>query len=52
MSRFRSTIMSCSSAARSRTRGGPALDSLRLLTPNWQSRLPDHAYEGPDPTAS
>jgi putative flavoprotein involved in K+ transport len=24
-------------------------DSLRLLTPNWQSRLPDHHYEGPDP---
>ena len=24
-------------------------DSLRLLTPNWQSRLPGHFYEGPDP---
>jgi putative flavoprotein involved in K+ transport len=24
-------------------------DSLRLLTPNWQSRLPGHGYEGPDP---
>jgi putative flavoprotein involved in K+ transport len=24
-------------------------DSLRLLTPNWQSRLPDHRYVGPDP---
>jgi putative flavoprotein involved in K+ transport len=24
-------------------------DSLRLLTPNWLSRLPDHRYEGPDP---
>ena len=24
-------------------------DSLRLLTPNWQSRLPGHPYEGPDP---
>ncbi len=24
-------------------------DSLRLLTPNWQSRLPGHAYPGPDP---
>ena len=24
-------------------------DSLRLLTPNWQSRLPDHHYDGPDP---
>jgi putative flavoprotein involved in K+ transport len=24
-------------------------DSLRLLTPNWQSRLPGHRYEGPDP---
>jgi putative flavoprotein involved in K+ transport len=24
-------------------------DSLRLLTPNWQSRLPGYRYEGPDP---
>lgn len=24
-------------------------DSLRLLTPNWQSRLPGHAYRGNDP---
>jgi putative flavoprotein involved in K+ transport len=24
-------------------------DSLRLLTPNWQSRLPGIHYEGPDP---
>ena len=24
-------------------------DSLRLLTPNWQSRLPDYQYEGDDP---
>ena len=24
-------------------------DSLRLLTPNWLSRLPGHGYEGPDP---
>jgi putative flavoprotein involved in K+ transport len=24
-------------------------DSLRLLTPNWQSRLPGHSYGGPDP---
>ena len=23
--------------------------SLRLLTPNWQTRLPAHRYEGPDP---
>jgi len=23
--------------------------SLRLLTPNWQSRLPGFAYDGPDP---
>lgn len=23
-------------------------DSLRLLTPNWQSRLPGYEYEGPD----
>ena len=24
-------------------------DSLRLLTPNWQSRLPGFGYDGPDP---
>ncbi len=24
-------------------------DSLRLLTPNWQSRLPGHRYDGPEP---
>ena len=24
-------------------------DSLRLLTPNWQSRLPDYSYDGADP---
>jgi putative flavoprotein involved in K+ transport len=24
-------------------------DSLRLLTPNWQSRLPGHGYEGDHP---
>jgi putative flavoprotein involved in K+ transport len=24
-------------------------DSLRLLTPNWQSRLPGYRYSGPDP---
>jgi len=24
-------------------------DSLRLLTPNWQSRLPSYRYEGADP---
>ena len=24
-------------------------DSLRLLTPNWQNRLPGHGYEGDDP---
>ena len=24
-------------------------DSLRLLTPNWQSRLPGFHYTGPDP---
>ena len=24
-------------------------DSLRLLTPNWQSRLPGCGYDGPDP---
>jgi len=26
-------------------------DSLRLLTPNWQSRLPGYGYEGSDPDA-
>src|SRR5690242_15394810 len=24
-------------------------DSLRLLTPNWMTRLPGHAYQGDDP---
>ncbi len=24
-------------------------DSLRLLTPNWMTRLPDFRYDGPDP---
>jgi putative flavoprotein involved in K+ transport len=24
-------------------------DSLRMLTPNWQSRLPGYRYSGPDP---
>src|ERR1700760_4496165 len=24
-------------------------DSLRLLTPNWQSRLPGYGYHGQDP---
>ena len=24
-------------------------DSLRLLTPNWMTRLPGHAYSGPEP---
>ena len=24
-------------------------DSLRLLTPNWMTRLPGHTYAGPDP---
>ena len=24
-------------------------DSLRLLTPNWLTRLPGFAYDGPDP---
>jgi putative flavoprotein involved in K+ transport len=24
-------------------------DSLRLLTPNWQSRLPGYVYDGDDP---
>jgi putative flavoprotein involved in K+ transport len=31
-----------------RWRGG-SWDSLRLLTPNWQSRLPGFRYEGPEP---
>jgi putative flavoprotein involved in K+ transport len=26
-----------------------AWQSLRLLTPNWMSRLPGHSYRGPDP---
>ena len=26
-------------------------ESLRLLTPNWQSRLPGFRYDGPDPDA-
>jgi putative flavoprotein involved in K+ transport len=25
-------------------------DSLRLLTPNWMTRLPGYQYDGPDPT--
>lgn len=25
-------------------------DSLRLLTPNWMTRLPGHAYQGDDPS--
>ena len=42
--------MWCSSAARSRIRGArERWDSLRLLTPNWQSRLPGFGYEGDDP---
>src|SRR4051794_3701159 len=24
-------------------------DSLRMLTPNWMTRLPGHRYLGPDP---
>ena len=32
------------------TRGGPSAGTaLRLLTPNWLSRLPGFAYEGEDP---
>ena len=27
-------------------------DSLRLLTPNWMSRLPGYGYEGNDRTAT
>ena len=39
-----------SSAARWPTRGRrERWDSLRLLTPNWQSRLPGYGYEGDDP---
>src|ERR1700721_38675 len=26
-------------------------DSLRLLTPNWQSRLPGYSYQGDEPGA-
>src|SRR3712207_511426 len=28
---------------------GERWDSLRLLTPNWMSRLPGWSYRGPDP---
>jgi putative flavoprotein involved in K+ transport len=28
---------------------GERWDSLRLLTPNWQTRLPGFRYQGPDP---
>ena len=28
---------------------GQTWESLRLLTPNWASRLPGWSYEGPDP---
>jgi putative flavoprotein involved in K+ transport len=31
------------------THGGPNAGLLRLLTPNWQSRLPGYDYEGNDP---
>jgi putative flavoprotein involved in K+ transport len=24
-------------------------DAFRLLSPNWQTRLPGHRYQGPDP---
>ena len=42
--------MSSSSAARWRTPGATQRwDSLRLLTPNWMTRLPGHAYPGDDP---
>jgi putative flavoprotein involved in K+ transport len=27
-------------------------DSLRLLTPNWMTRLPGSSYAGPTPTGS
>ncbi len=27
-------------------------NSLRLLTPNWMTRLPGWAYDGPTPTGS
>src|SRR5262245_32678540 len=33
-------------AERWRTHGW---DSLRLLTPNWMTRLPGFTYDGPDP---
>ena len=41
---------SCSSAEASPSAGPPSpWESLRLLTPNWLSRLPGHRYTGPDP---
>ncbi len=41
---------SCSSAGRSAERWrSERWDSLRLLTPNWMSRLPGWSYAGPDP---
>jgi cation diffusion facilitator CzcD-associated flavoprotein CzcO len=27
-------------------------DSLRLLSPNWHTRLPGFRYDGPNPTAT
>ena len=42
--------MCCSSAARvANSWRTQRWDSLRLLTPSWQSRLPDYGYEGNDP---
>ena len=44
------SITSCSSAARSANSWRrERWDSLRLLTPNWQSRLPGYRYDGADP---
>ena len=48
--RPRRSTTSCSSAARSANSWRTERwDSLRLLTPNWQSRLPGSAYDGDDP---
>ena len=42
--------ISCSSAAGSAERWrSERWDSLRLLTPNWMTRLPGYAYDGPRP---
>ena len=45
----RSTTWSSSAARSANSWRHERWDSLRLLTPNWLSRLPDHPYDGPDP---